>query len=71
MFCSDDALFLLVFFFSEYILKGVVNACVGQATGSREHLKMAQQFFQVMVSNYLPPLVLQNNNEILPLDTTP
>jgi hypothetical protein len=51
MFCSDDALLLLVFFFSEYILKGVVNSCVGQATGSREHLKMAQQFFQVMASN--------------------
>jgi intraflagellar transport protein 56 len=32
----------------EYILKGVVNACVGQATGSREHLKMAQQFFQLV-----------------------
>jgi intraflagellar transport protein 56 len=32
----------------EYILKGVVNSCVGQATGSREHLKMAQQFFQLV-----------------------
>jgi intraflagellar transport protein 56 len=32
----------------EYILKGVVNACVGQNKGSREHLKMAQQFFQLV-----------------------
>lgn len=32
----------------EYILKGVVNASVGQATGSREHLKRAQQFFQLV-----------------------
>jgi len=32
----------------EYILKGVANACVGQSTGSREHLKIAQQFFQLV-----------------------
>lgn len=32
----------------EYILKGVVNACVGQDAGSREHIKMAQQFFQLV-----------------------
>ncbi|CAM9667665.1 unnamed protein product, partial [Choristocarpus tenellus] len=37
----------------EYILKGkmidsVVNASVGQAMGSREHLKMAQQYFQLV-----------------------
>ena len=32
----------------EYILKGVVNASVGQSNGSREHLKMAQQFFQLV-----------------------
>jgi len=32
----------------EYILKGVVNASVGQEMGSREHLKMAQQFFQLV-----------------------
>lgn len=31
-----------------YILKGVVNACVGQEMGSREHIKMAQQFFQLV-----------------------
>ena len=31
----------------EYILKGVVNAAVGQENGSREHLKIAQQYFQV------------------------
>ena len=32
----------------EYVLKGVVNACLGQALGSREHLKMAQQLFQLV-----------------------
>ncbi|CAM9752583.1 unnamed protein product, partial [Discosporangium mesarthrocarpum] len=32
----------------EYILKGVVNASVGQTMGSREHLKMAQQYFQLV-----------------------
>ena len=32
----------------EYILKGVANACVGQHKGSREHLKIAQQFFQLV-----------------------
>ncbi|CAM9246238.1 unnamed protein product [Ascophyllum nodosum] len=32
----------------EYILKGVVNASIGQASGSREHLKMAQQYFQLV-----------------------
>jgi len=32
----------------EYILKGVVNASIGQATASREYLKMAQQFFQLV-----------------------
>ena len=32
----------------EYILKGVVNASVGQALCSREHIKMAQQFFQLV-----------------------
>jgi intraflagellar transport protein 56 len=32
----------------EYILKGVVNATIGQATASREHSKMAQQFFQLV-----------------------
>lgn len=31
-----------------YILKGVVNAAVGQAQDSREHLKLAQQFFQLV-----------------------
>jgi hypothetical protein len=40
----------------EYILKGVVSASVGQSTGSREHLKMAQQYFQVL----LPFLILLN-----------
>lgn len=32
----------------EYILKGVVYACLGQKTGSREHLKIAQQLFQLV-----------------------
>ena len=32
----------------EYILKGVVNAAVGQDNGSREHLKIAQQYFQLV-----------------------
>jgi len=32
----------------EYILKGVVFAALGQATGSREHLKLAQQLFQLV-----------------------
>ena len=32
----------------EYILKGVVNATLGQETGSREHLKIAQQYFQLV-----------------------
>ena len=30
-------------------MKGVVNAAVGQENGSREHLKIAQQYFQVAV----------------------
>ena len=32
----------------EYILKGVVNAAIGQDNGSREHLKIAQQYFQLV-----------------------
>lgn len=32
----------------EYILKGVVFAALGQATGSKEHLKLAQQLFQLV-----------------------
>jgi len=32
----------------EYILKGVVFAALGQKTGSREHLKLAQQLFQLV-----------------------
>ncbi len=32
----------------EYILKGVTNASIGQQTGSREYLKIAQQFFQLV-----------------------
>ena len=34
----------------EYILKGVVNAAVGQESSSREHLKIAQQYFQLVSS---------------------
>jgi len=33
---------------NEYILKGVVNAVLGQDQGSREHLKIAQQYFQLV-----------------------
>merc|ERR1719240_2070672 len=32
----------------EYILKGVVFAALGQRNGSREHLKLAQQLFQLV-----------------------
>eukprot|EP01012_Entosiphon_sulcatum_P030146 TRINITY_DN3700_c0_g2_i1.p1 TRINITY_DN3700_c0_g2~~TRINITY_DN3700_c0_g2_i1.p1 ORF type:complete len:553 (-),score=181.64 TRINITY_DN3700_c0_g2_i1:435-2093(-) len=32
----------------EYILKGVVNASIGQSLDSREHVKMAQQYFQLV-----------------------
>lgn len=32
----------------EYILKGVVNAALGQEQGSREHMKIAQQYFQLV-----------------------
>lgn len=35
----------------EYILKGVVNAALGQETGSRDHLKVAQQYFQLVGSS--------------------
>eukprot|EP00756_Hemistasia_phaeocysticola_P008366 Hpha_TRINITY_DN14601_c0_g1::TRINITY_DN14601_c0_g1_i1::g.48562::m.48562/K19685/TTC26, IFT56, DYF13; intraflagellar transport protein 56 len=33
---------------SEYTLKGVVNAMVGQETGSRDSVKSAQQYFQLV-----------------------
>lgn len=33
---------------NEYILKGVVNATIGQEQNSREHLKVAQQYFQLV-----------------------
>uniref|UniRef100_A0A452RKI3 Intraflagellar transport protein 56 n=1 Tax=Ursus americanus TaxID=9643 RepID=A0A452RKI3_URSAM len=32
----------------EYILKGVVSAALGQEMGSRDHMKIAQQFFQLV-----------------------
>jgi intraflagellar transport protein 56 len=32
----------------EYILKGIVNAALGQEQESREHLKVAQQYFQLV-----------------------
>uniref|UniRef100_A0A3P9LA79 Intraflagellar transport protein 56 n=1 Tax=Oryzias latipes TaxID=8090 RepID=A0A3P9LA79_ORYLA len=32
----------------EYILKGVVNAALGQEIGSRDHLKIAEQLFQLV-----------------------
>ena len=35
----------------EYILKGVVHACIGQnMKGSTDHLKTAQQYFQLVGS---------------------
>jgi len=33
---------------SEYTLKGVVNAMIGQETGSRDSIKTAQQYFQLV-----------------------
>ena len=35
----------------EYNLKGVVNAAMGQETGSREHIKFAQQYFELVGSS--------------------
>ncbi|KAJ1485588.1 hypothetical protein T484DRAFT_1792803 [Baffinella frigidus] len=32
----------------EYILKGVVNACIGQMEDNRDMLKTAQQYFQLV-----------------------
>lgn len=32
----------------EYILKGIVNAAIGQKTGSQVHLKAAQQYFNLV-----------------------
>ncbi|KXS09778.1 TPR-like protein [Gonapodya prolifera JEL478] len=32
----------------EYILKGIANAVLGQESDSREHLKVAQQYFQLV-----------------------
>ena len=32
----------------EYILKGIVNAVVGQQQDSKDHLKIAQQYFQLV-----------------------
>uniref|UniRef100_A0A8C8F5R7 Intraflagellar transport protein 56 n=1 Tax=Oncorhynchus tshawytscha TaxID=74940 RepID=A0A8C8F5R7_ONCTS len=39
---------VIVSHYQEYILKGVVNAALGQEIGSRDHLKIAQQFFQLV-----------------------
>ena len=38
----------LLTLFQEYIIKGVVHATIGQSTGSRDHLKIAQQCFQLV-----------------------
>lgn len=35
----------------EYILKGIVNTIIGQEQESREHLKLAQHFFQLIGSS--------------------
>ena len=32
----------------EYVLKAIVNALIGQEQDSREHLKAAQQYFQLV-----------------------
>ncbi|KAL9645020.1 hypothetical protein ABK040_004513 [Willaertia magna] len=37
---------------NEYILKAVVNACKGQAHDSREHLKNAEHYFQLVAHAY-------------------
>ena len=36
----------------EYILKAVVNSLIGQQLDSRDHLKMAQQFFQLVGASH-------------------
>ena len=36
-------------FYQEYILKGVVNAALGQEQGLNDHIKIAQQYFQVSI----------------------
>ncbi|KAJ9450065.1 Intraflagellar transport protein 56-like protein [Diplonema papillatum] len=36
----------------EYVLKGVVNACIGQETGNRENIKTAQQYFQLVGASH-------------------
>ena len=41
----------------EYILKGVVNATIGQTQGSRENLKIAQQFFQMVGGRFHSNLI--------------
>ncbi len=35
----------------EYILKGIVNALVGQQQHSKEHIKIAHQYFQLVGSS--------------------
>ncbi|XP_033214942.1 intraflagellar transport protein 56 isoform X2 [Belonocnema kinseyi] len=35
----------------EYILKGIVNAVIGQETGSRDNIKTAEQFFHLVGSS--------------------
>ncbi|XP_051163568.1 intraflagellar transport protein 56 [Leptopilina boulardi] len=35
----------------EYILKGIVNAVIGQETGSRENIKIAEQYFHLVGSS--------------------
>lgn len=38
----------IFFVLQEYILKGVVNAVLGQQADKQENLKLAQQFFQLV-----------------------
>lgn len=35
----------------EYILKAVVHAVIGQTTASKDHLRIAQNFFQMVGSS--------------------
>ena len=37
----------------EYILKGITNLALGQQLDSREHLKVAQQYFQLLEQSHL------------------
>lgn len=51
----------------EYILKAVVHSCIGQVGDSTEHLKMAQQYFQlVRMACAAMPVCVREIREIAP-----